>query len=266
MTPKPRPHPAWVSAYFTLPELLRCLDVSMGEGGTEVEVESLSSSHGGVLGAQLLGQSVSACEAATPGKAVVRLSLSFLRPSRWETPVRVVLRHLSNGRRYAVVEVDFEQRGKLIARGEAMLGVAADTTEPSGLDVAVPGTATTYSLWPWEAWDPAGDPASGEVWSRISVQTLTPRASRALLAYATEPLTVPLFIDQQDLRDRGGDIPQAVLAHSITFTAPFDARRWHLHRPEIAGRSGPVVTGRGVVRDGSGRCVATTETVASIEL
>ena len=263
--PEPRPHPAWVTAHFTLAELLACLDVSM-DGAPRIEVVSLPSSHEGILGAQLLGQAVSASESATPGKVVARLSMSFLRPSRAELPVRVGLRHLSNGRRVAVAELDFEQQGKLVARAEALLDLAGDEVDLIGTDVEVSGTPTARALWPWEAMVPADDPNPGAVWSRVPLPSLTPRASRSLLAYATEPLTVPLFIDQLGLRERGGEIPQAVLAHSITFGAAFDAGRWHLHRPECVGQRGQTVTGRGVVLDGSGRCVATTETVASVEL
>lgn len=265
MMPEPRPHPAWVAADFTLTELLACLDVSM-DGATRIEVDSLPSSHVGILGAQLLGQSVSASESATPGKVVVRLSMSFLRPSGSELPVRVGLRHLSNGRRFAVAELDFEQLGKLVARGEALLGQAGDEVDSIDTDVEVSGTPTARALWPWEAKIPADDPIPGAVWSRVPLASLTPRASRSLLAYATEPLTVPLLIDQRGLRERGGEIPQAVLAHSVTFGSAFDARRWHLHRPEIVGQRGQTVTGRGAVLDGSGRCVVTTETVASVEL
>ena len=263
--PEPRPHPAWVTARFTLGELLACLDVSM-DGATRIEVDSLPSSHEGILGAQLLGQAVSASEWATPGKVVVRLSMSFLRPSRSELPVRLGLRHLSKGRRFAVAELDFEQQGKLVARAETLLGVAADDVDLVDTEIEVSGTPTARALWPFEVMSPSDDATGRAVWARVPVESLTPRASRALLAYASEPLTVPLVLDQRGLRARGGEIPQAVLAHSVTFGAAFDARRWHLHRPEIVGQQGQVVTGRSAVLDSSGRCVATTETVASVEL
>jgi acyl-CoA thioesterase-2 len=264
VTPEPPPHPAWVSTSFTLAELLSCLDVSM-DGSTQIEVHSIPSSHGGILGAQMLGQSVAACETATPGKVVMSLSMKFLRPSRCELPVRIGLRHLSNGRRFAVAEIDFEQEGRLVARGEVLLGPPSGDTAALEGDTAVTGTPTARALWPWDVLYPADDPVGSAVWARVPYDLLTPRASRSLLAYATEPLTVPLAIDGRGMRARGGEITQAVLAHSITFAAAFDARGWHLHRPEVVGGRGHVVTGRGVLLDGSGRCVATTETIASVE-
>lgn len=265
MTPQARPHPAWVTADFTLAELVACLDVEM-DGSSRVEVASLASSHGGILGAQMLGQALSACESATPGKDVVRLSMSFLRPSRADVPLAIGLRHFSNGRRFAVVEVDLEQEGRLVARGEAMLGPSNGDGELVDADVAVPGAPSARALWPWEVAEPSDDADTGAVWSRVPLASLSPRASRAVLAYATEPLTVPLMIDRRGLRERGGEIPQAVLAHSITFASTFDARRWHLHRPEIDGLVGDVLTGRGTVLDGAGRRVATTGTISSLRL
>jgi acyl-CoA thioesterase-2 len=265
VTSVPRPHPAWVSTGFTLADLLASLDLSL-DGASVVEVDCLPAQHGGILGAQMLGQAVSACETATPAKVVVKLSMSFLRPSQCELPVRVALRHLSNGRRFAVAEVDFEQKGRLVARGEALLGPPSDQVHALEVDVAVAGTPTARALWPWDTLSPTDDPSAGAVWARVPIGSLTPRASRSLLAYATEPLTVPLVIDRHGMRERGGEIPQAVLTHSITFAAAFDARDWHLHRPEIVGQRGPIVTGRGAVLDRSGQCVATTETVASVVL
>lgn len=262
-----RPHPAWVSTSFALTELLASLDLSMG-GALVVEVDCLPSEHGGILGAQMLGQAVSASETATPGKGVMKLSMNFMRPSRCTLPVRVALRHLSNGRRFAVAQVDFEQEGRLVARGEALLGPPSDDVDPRDeldVDAAVAGTPTARALWPWEVVSPSDDPSAGTVWSRVPIGSLSPRAGRSLLAYATEPLTVPLVIDRHGLREHGGEIPQAVLAHSITFAAAFDARQWHLHQPEIVGQRGQIVTGRGSVLDRSGRCVATTETVASVQ-
>ncbi|WP_133241152.1 acyl-CoA thioesterase domain-containing protein [Nocardioides gansuensis] len=238
------------------------------DGASEVEVDCLPAEHGGILGAQMLGQAVSACETATPGKVVMKLSMNFLRPSRCTLPVRVARRHISNGRRFAVVEVDFEQEGRLVARGEALLGPPSDHVDALDVDVdvEVAGTPTARALWPWEILSPTDDPSASAVWTRVPIRSLTPRASRSLLAYATEPLTVPLVIDRHGMRERGGEIPQAVLSHSITFAAAFDARDWHLHQPEIVGQRGQIVTGRGAVLDRSGRCVATTETVASVEL
>jgi hypothetical protein len=165
------------------------------------------------------------------------------------------------------VELDLEQEGRLVARGEAMLGPSPEegvdgqegvTPEPSG-------TPSARALWPWDVLDPP-DHAAGAVWSRVPLESLDARASRALLAYATEPLTVPLMIDRHGMRERGSEIPQSVLAHSITFGAAFDARQWHLHRPELVGHCGQVVTGRGEVLNGARRCVATTETVAMLRL
>lgn len=112
---------------------------------------------------------------------------------------------------------------------------------------------------------PTEDPSASALWARIPIDSLTHRASRSLLAYATEPLTIPLAIDRHGMRECGGEIAQAVLAHSITFASAFDARNWHLHQPEIVGQQGQIVTGRGAVFDRWGRRIATTETAASVE-
>lgn len=100
----------------------------------------------------MLGQAASACETAAPAKVVMKLSMNFLRPSRCMLPVRVALRHLSNGRRLAVAEVDFEQEGRLVARGEALLGRPSehiDARDAREVHTTVAGTPTARALWPW---------------------------------------------------------------------------------------------------------------------
>jgi acyl-CoA thioesterase-2 len=261
-----RPHPAWVTTAFDLEDLQRVLDVQLVAGDSSTVVTSLPTAHGGVLGAQLLGQMVSACESASPGKSVSTLTMHFLRSSRWQDPLHVHARRLSDGRRFSVLQVDFTQGDRHIARGEALLSEAVSTSDwGHGADQTARRVGGGRALWPWDVDDSSSGAGELDVWARIPSASGDAREGRALLAYATESLTIPLAIDRRGLRGVGGRVPQAVVSHSVSFASPLDVRQWHRHRSEVVSHGGTTVVGRGEVVDEGGRRAVLTHTIAMVD-
>lgn len=273
-----RPHPEWASTSYTFDELTSVLCVPVDPDQLQAELVSVPTEHGGILGAQLLGQMVTSCEAVAAGKVVSTMRMSFLRPSTCRRPARMRLRRLSDGRRYGVLAVDIVQDDRLVARGEALM-----TSSPRGgegqfsvshrrSDEPPLTTADARALWPWDVRvGPAGHgPVPGGramgIWARVPGAAVESTMSRALLAFATESLLIPLAIDVAGRRGDGGRMPQAVLSHSVTFTGPAPLDCWHRHEQELVAHVGQDVAGRGRVVAEDGTCLATTETVATLTL
>jgi acyl-CoA thioesterase-2 len=261
-----QPHPAWVPTLFTWSELESALDVQVPPSASTTELVNLPTGHGGILGAQMLGQMVALSESCIADKLVRTVSMRFLRPSLWREPLVVGIDRISDGRRFAALSVDFRQGDALIARGDVMLAhsISASPGSPNRQATGLPrARSSTRALWPWKVKTPVV-PRSEEVdlWARVPGQPLSGRLSRALIAFATESLTVPLAIDLRGRRRDGGMISQAVLFHSVTFHRAFDAATWHRHRARLLTDDGAAVTGQGEVFNAVGGLLATTETVA----
>lgn len=265
-----QPHPAWVPTLFTVAELRRALDVQSLPTSSSVELPNLPSGHGGILGAQLLGQLVALSETSVPGKSVRSMSVLFLRPSRWDSPLVAHVERLSDGRRFAALSIEFRQNDKLIARGDVLLtGQTPERVETvvSNHRPWLSATPGGRALWPWDVrTTSARSAAEVDVWSRLPGPPIDARESRALVAFASESLTVPLAIDMRGRRREGSLIPQFVIAHSVTYLNSFDASLWHRHRSRLQGDHGAEVTGIGEVFDACGGLLATTQTVAHVEL
>jgi acyl-CoA thioesterase-2 len=263
----PAPHPAWVSTGFDIERLQAVLDVELHESALSAEVTSLPTAHGGVLGAQMLGQMVAACESSTPGKSVSTVTMHFLRASRWEEPLQIVAQRLSDGRRFSVLQVDFVQGDRQIARGEALLASDVQHLGPDVLENQPgPRPHGARALWPWDVDTSSPVEDEVDVWARIPAASDEARGSRALIAFATESLTVPLAIDRCGLRSVGGQVPQAVVSHSVTYVSGLDVRRWHRHRSELVSHEGMLAVGRGEVLDEAGRRAVTTQTIATVDV
>ena len=261
-------HPNWVPTLFGLAAVVDVITPPRGATEGRIELPSLPSAHGGILGAQLLGQTVTLCEACLPGLETRSLALRFVRPSDWRAPLvgRVTVR--AHGRRFGSATVTFQQNGTVIAHGDVLLSAARSSRTGEDTSCAAARRSvdrarpSVRALWPWEIRYVEDSPALTRVWSRSPIADTS--LSRALLAFATESLTVPLAIDAAGWRDRGGDIAQVVVSHTITYLAPVDVRTWHLHRARLLASDDGHVTGQGDVLDSCLRSVVSTETVALI--
>lgn len=176
----PAPYaPAWVPTLFGLPDVLAVLDVRPGE-----PVASVPSGHGGMLGAQLLGQQVRLADRLAPGKRVQSLQTLFLRPGDAGRPLAVDVEQLQTGRSFASLTLTFRQGDVLVSRASALL--TADEPDFLRRGAAPPplpegAAAVRRALLPWEARAvPTADPADLDLLLRVPEAGADPSLWRAL--------------------------------------------------------------------------------------
>ncbi len=258
MSPAPYT-PAWVPTLFDLPALLAVLDVQPGE-----PVSSVPSGHGGVLGAQLLGQQVRLAERLVPGKRVQSLQTLFLRPGDAGRPMTVDVEHLQAGRSFASLTLTFRQGDVLVSRAGVLLTVPeADFLRRVATAPAPPAGVTPVrrALLPWEALTvPADDPADLDLLLRVAGVGDDPSLWRALIAFTSEVPAVQQVVDGLGVPVRDARLPGAVLSQTLTFLEPLDVREWHRVRVVVPWIGSGRLLGRGEVFDATGSLAATFAT------
>lgn len=251
--------PAWVPTLFDLPALLAVLDVHPGE-----PVQSVPSGHGGVLGAQLLGQQVRLAERLAPGKRVQSLQTLFLRPGDAGLPMTVDVEHLQSGRSFASLTLTFRQGDVLVSRANALLtALEPDFLRRVATAPPLPGRMTPVrrALLPWDARAvPTDDPADLDLLLRVAGVGDDPSLWRALLAYTSEVPAVQQVVDGLGVRVPDARLPGAVLSQTLTFLEPLDVRAWHRVRVVVPWVGAGRLLGRGEVFDADGSLAVTFAT------
>jgi acyl-CoA thioesterase len=251
--------PAWVPTLFGLPELLEALDVVPGR-----PVRSVPSGHGGVLGAQLLGQQVRLAERLVPGKRVQSLQTLFVRAGQADRDMTVDVEHLQSGRSFASLTLTFRQGDVLVSRASALL----TTDEPDFLrrvltapplpEGAVP---VRRALLPWEALAvPTVDAADLDLLLRAPAVGDDPSLWRALVAFTSEVPAVQQVVDGLGVAVPDARLPGAVLSQTLTFLEPLDVRDWHRVRVVVPYVGAGRLLARGEVFDASGHLAVTFAT------
>lgn len=251
--------PSWVPTLFDLPALLDVLDVRPGE-----PVRSVPSGHGGVLGAQLLGQQVRLAERLVPGKRVQSLQTLFVRAGRADLPMSVDVEHLQGGRSFASLTLTFRQGDVLVSRASALLTV----DEPDFLrrvarapQLPQDTVEVHRALLPWQARAvPTDDPVDLDLLLRVPEAGDDPSLWRALVAYTSEVPAVQQVVDGMGVEVPSARLPGAVLSQTLTFLEPLDVREWHRVRVLVPYVGAGRLLGRGEVFDGDGRLAATFAT------
>jgi acyl-CoA thioesterase-2 len=259
--------PEWLPTLFDLADLRAVLgfDAPLVDG--RVQLANVPSSHGGVLGSQLLAQQVVLAERSEPGKRVQNLQTHFVRGGRWDRPLDVEIVRHHGGRSFTFLAMKFRQYGDLLTTASVMLTV--DEPDTFRRDVPTPEVASvddapavTRALIPWETRESVtSEPANYEAWMRVPEARGNATLGRALIAHASEVPAMHCAVAARGLTvPSGGAVPGSVLAHSITFTAASDFADWH--RMSIANVvvGGGRQLGRGVVTDAGGATVATFDT------
>lgn len=252
--------PVWVPTLFDLPELLAVLDVR-----PDAPVSSVPSGHGGVLGAQLLGQQVRLAERLVPGKRVQSLQTLFVRPGRADLPMTVDVEHLQAGRSFASLTLTFRQGDVLVSRASALLTVdepdflrrvAAAPSVPPGV------VSVRRALLPWQAIAvPTEDPADLDLLLRApSDLAEDPSLWRALIAFTSEVPAVQQVVDGLGVAVPDARLPGAVLSQTLTFLEPLDVREWHRVRVVVPYVGAGRLLARGEVFDAEGALAATFAT------
>ncbi|WP_322762814.1 acyl-CoA thioesterase [Frankia sp. Cr2] len=258
-----------------LDEVLGVLDVQPATaarpGGSAAVLANLPTSHGGILGAQLVGQQVVLAERLHPGKRVQSLQTLFLRSGTWQEPLEAHVEQLQQGRSFASVSLTFRQGQELICKAQVLLTVDEPDLARTAV-TAVPGpdpqdtTPVAMPLLPWDTRLAAGGTwQAHDLWMRRKDVPDDATLWRALVAYTCEPTTLPLLM--ADYGTVGGpdsvDRPHTALivALTVTFFEDLDVRDWHVVRTDVPYTGGARVHGRGQVLDGGGRPRALFTTV-----
>lgn len=177
---------------FDLGDLRAVLDVDVSRAGGRVGLASVPSSHGGVLGSQLLAQQVVLAERSEPGKRVQNLQTHFVRGGRWDRPIDAeIIRH-HGGRSFTFLAMVFRQGDDVLTTSSVMLSV--DELDSFRRDVPTPQVASrdvapavTRALIPWETRESiTPDPANYEAWMRAAEARGDATLGRALIAHASE--------------------------------------------------------------------------------
>jgi acyl-CoA thioesterase II len=257
----------------SLADVLAVLDLA-GDVTPPVPVRSLPNPAGIVLGAQQLAQQVVLAERLAPGKSVQTLHTVFPNPSRLDRPVDVDVEWLQSARTFANLTLTFRQHGVAVSRCDVLLGAdGADFVrhEPArpepwaGPDGAAPAV---HPMMPWEVRTAAGpEPFSLDLWQRVPDAPDDPTLARALAAYASEPLLVPLVLRAHAARGAGTVGPgerlaASILAETVTFVEQLDARDWHLIRLTAPHAGRGRVLGRGELFRADGRLCGVFECLA----
>ncbi|WP_328591892.1 acyl-CoA thioesterase domain-containing protein [Candidatus Frankia alpina] len=139
---------------FTLSDLLAVLD--LGGDVPPVPARCLVSAHGGILGAQLLGQQIVLAERLSPGKAVHSLHTIFSHPGDCRQPLWVDVERLAHGRSIDALALSFRQGSLHICRADVMLRASEPdflSLQTSRADLPGPADAAPFPdrrLMPWE--------------------------------------------------------------------------------------------------------------------
>jgi acyl-CoA thioesterase-2 len=224
---------------FTLSDLLSVLDLS-GDV-PPVPARTLASEHGGVLGAQQLGQQVVLAERMTPGKTVHSLHTLFSRPGDCMEPVWIEVERLATDGSVDALALSFRQDLRALSRANIMLRApAADFLRIRPTFILPPGPEAgepvlDHPRMPWEirTLPPAEDHVRDH-WERISGAGADPTVWRALIAHSCELLPLADLAAEQGLGDTTlGVLPGVtalVLSQTVTFFEDLDVRAWHLYR------------------------------------
>ncbi|CAO5180822.1 Acyl-CoA thioesterase [Frankia sp. AiPs1] len=224
---------------FTIDQLLTVLDV---RGDVPpVPARTLASQHGGVLGAQQLGQQIVLAERLTPGKIVHSLHTLFSRPGDCRSPVWIDVEHLAHGRSVGALALSVRQDSEALSRTNMMLRApepdlgrhATTTVLPSGPETAE--SEDHLRTGPWEV--RLVSPGAGlqrEHWVRVPAAGDDPTIWRALIAQACEFLPLPDILLANGIPLSAGTVPAnvtaLVLSMTVTFFDEADIRDWMLYR------------------------------------
>jgi acyl-CoA thioesterase len=241
-----------------------------GSGGASSAVADI------IAGGQLLSQAIVATSAAQPDKNVKSVHAVFARAGRVSVPLEIVLDTVQSGRSLSTVVVSFQQEGRLIATATVVLHAPdADAIRHSRSMPAVPrpGEAGVriesrppYEEGIIEATEMAD--VSGVASPELAVWTRFPGlgdanaddiTGQALLAFfsnfpfigvAMRP-HAGLSVEQSHLT-----VSTGVLAHSISFHEPIDARQWMLADLSVPYSGRGRCYGQGTVFNEAGAVIA----------
>ncbi|KJE24928.1 acyl-CoA thioesterase [Frankia torreyi] len=221
---------------LTLSDLLAVLD--LGGDVPPVPARCLVSAHGGILGAQLLGQQIVLAERMAPGKTVHSLHTIFSRPGDCRQPLWVDVERLAHGGSIDALALSFRQGSLHICRADVMLRAAeADFLSVQTSRVDLPGPEAGLPrpdrpMMPWEVRVlPRAEPHRLDQWQRIPDAGEDPTIWRALLAHSCELLPLADLLAAAGIPPLPGERPQvaaAVLSQTVTFLDDLDVRDWHL--------------------------------------
>ncbi|WP_261575094.1 acyl-CoA thioesterase [Frankia gtarii] len=250
----PLPIDAPTPGSFTLNDLLAVLD--LGGDVPPVPARCLVSAHGGILGAQLLGQQIVLAERLAPGKAVHSLHTIFSRPGDCQQPLWVDVERLAHGGSIDALALSFRQGSLHICRADVMLRASEPdflSLQMSRADLSGPADAVPFPdrrMMPWEVRVlPRVEPHRLDQWQRIGDAGEDPTVWRALLAHSCEVLPLADLLTASGIPPMPADRPQvaaAVLSQTVTFFDDLDVRDWHLFQVRT-------------VHAGQGRAVARIE-------
>lgn len=208
-----------------------------------------------VFGGQILAQTVVAASRSFPAKQLKSLHTLFARSASPEQPLEVVVDRFQDGRSFASAGVSIRQGDRHCSRSLALLhDPETDLIRHAVAAPEVPGPEETPGRpggHPWWELRIVGDvdlqdpdqvgPPELYVWSRFRDGPDDLDTSQALLAFASDGLLIAtamrphLGIGQAMAHV---SISTSVVAQTLSFHEPFDAREWLLlaHRSPYAGR------------------------------
>ncbi|WP_261566256.1 acyl-CoA thioesterase [Frankia gtarii] len=263
---RPLYEPDWVRTLFTLPELLEVLDLTPTPPTTSAR--SVPSGHGGVLGAQQLGQQVVLAERLAPGKRLHTLQTVFIRGGRADVALEIDVERLAAGRSVESFALSLRQGAEQLSRAQVMLTVDEPDFhrfDSPATDVGRPADAEPVrrALLPWEAAVmPRRAPRQLDLWTRIPAAPDDPTIWRALVAHTVETLAIA------DGMLNGGialppraELQAVVLTVTVTYLNDLDVRDWHLYRVQTPQAASGRILGRGELRGADGGLRAVFETV-----
>jgi acyl-CoA thioesterase-2 len=226
---------------FTMSELLAVLNV--GGDVPPVPARALASPHGGVLGAQQLGQQIVLSERMTPGKLVHSLHTVFSRPGDYRQPVWIDVERLAHGRSVDALALSFRQDSQHLSRANLML-----RAPESGPDLVRHRTTTRITTGPEEGepepalgalpWEIRGLPGrhdhQRDYWVRMADAGGDPTVWRALIACSCELLPLADIVIGEGIAakplERSAEVTAMVLSLTVSFFDDLDVRDWHLFR------------------------------------
>jgi acyl-CoA thioesterase len=227
-----------------------------------------------VFGGQLLGQIIVAATRSDPAKSVRSVHAVFARAGDVSRPLEVSVDVLHRGRTMSTADVRVCQGDRTLCGGLVLL----DTSEPDVLQASLPMPAVPapddlvdvdsgtvgaqIRLTEDVDLNSAGatGPAELALWGRWPDAGVTGLAeSQALTAWFTDPYLIPAALRPHEglgLAMAHDSLSTGVLAHTLTFHAPVDARDWLLFSQRVAHGGGGRVYGEGHVFTQDGVLVA----------
>jgi acyl-CoA thioesterase len=262
----PRYEPNWVRTLFTLPDLLRVFDLTPALPTTSARC--VPSGHGGVLGAQQLGQQVVLAERLAPGKRLHTLQTVFIRSGRADRPLEIAVERLAGGRSVESFVLSLRQGAEQLSRAQVMLtGDAPDyhRFDSPAADLGRPGDAEPVrrALLPWEAAImPRRGPRQLDLWTRVADAPDDPTIWRALIAHTIETVAIAdgMLNGGITLPPRS-ELQAVVLTATVTYLDDLDVRDWHLYRVHTPQAARGRILGRGELYGADGGLRAVFETV-----